>query len=164
MRKVVVKSTPLLVLGNIGRLDILRELNGKIYIAEAVFKEVTEKNDAASAAIKSSTDWIQVLSIENPKDYAMYRAKLHAGEIETMILAQQSTLNADLVVLDDKAARNTAKFLGLKVTGTMGILVKAKQEKIITEVRPLLNEIVNKGFFISDRIIRSVLEAAGEQI
>ena len=105
-----------------------------------------------------------MLSIENPKDYAMYRAKLHAGEIETMILAQQSTLNADLVVLDDKAARKTAKFLGLKVTGTMGILVKAKQEKIITEVRPLLNEIVNKGFFISDRIIRSVLEAAGEQI
>ena len=53
MRKVVINSTPLLVLGNIGRLDILRELYGKIYIAEAVFKEVTEKNDAASAAIKS---------------------------------------------------------------------------------------------------------------
>ena len=38
MRKVVINSTPLLVLGNIGRLDILRELYGKIYIAEAVFK------------------------------------------------------------------------------------------------------------------------------
>lgn len=162
MRKVVVNSTPLMVLGNIGKLYILRELYGKIYIAEAVFNEVTAKNDAASAAVLSSSDWIQVLKIDNPKDYAMYRAKLHAGEVETMILAQQNSVNADLVILDDKAARNTAKYLGLNVTGTMGVLVKAKQKNIISEVRPILDDIVRKGFYISDKIIQSVLKAAGE--
>lgn len=162
MRKVVVNSTPLMVLGNIGKLYILRELYGKIYIAEAVFNEVTAKNDAASAAVLSSSDWIQVLKIDNPKDYAMYRAKLHAGEVETMILAQQSSVNADLVILDDKAARNTAKYLGLNVTGTMGVLVKAKQKNIISEVRPILDDIVRKGFYISDKVIQSVLKIAGE--
>ncbi|MDD6489229.1 MAG: DUF3368 domain-containing protein [Clostridia bacterium] len=162
MHKVVVNSTPLLVLGNIGKLDILRELYGKIYISEAVFKEVSEKNDAASAALRSSNDWIQVLNIENPTDYAMYRAKLHAGEVETMILAQQKSLQADLVILDDLAARKTAKFLGLNVTGTMGVLIKAKQEGIITEVKPLLNDIIQNGFFISDKVIQMVLKVVGE--
>lgn len=47
----------------------------------------------------------------------MYQAKLHAGEVEVMILAQESP-GADLVILDDNAAKKTAKFLGLKVTGT----------------------------------------------
>ena len=100
MRKVVVNTTPLLVFGNIGRLDILRKLYGTIYIANAVYEEVLEKNDKASATVFSANDWIKVLKIENPKDYAMYSAKLHAGEVETMILAQQKSLQADLVILD----------------------------------------------------------------
>ena len=51
MRKVVVNSTPLLVLGNIGQLDILRKMYGEIIIPDAVYREVTEKDDAASQAI-----------------------------------------------------------------------------------------------------------------
>lgn len=161
MRKVVVNSTPLLVLGNIGQLDILRRMYGKIVIPEAVYREVTEKEDAASQAILAAKDWIEVQTIKNPNEYALYRARLHAGEVETMILAQQE-LVADIVVLDDNAARKTAEFLGLKVTGTIGILVKAKQNGIIQQVKPLLNEIMQNGFFISDRLLRTILEAAGE--
>ena len=78
-----------------------------------------------------------------------------------MILAQQEPV-ADIVVLDDNAARKTAEFLGLKVTGTIGILVKAKQNGIIQQVKPLLNEIMQNGFFISDKLLRLILEAAGE--
>lgn len=48
----------------------------------------------------------------------MYRAKLHDGEVEVMILAQEK--GADLVIIDDHAAKKTAKYLGLPVTGTMG--------------------------------------------
>ncbi len=79
-----------------------------------------------------------------------------------MILAQQEPV-ADIVVLDDNAARKTAEFLGLKVTGTIGILVKAKQNGIIQQVKPLLNEIMQNGFFISEKLLRLILEAANEQ-
>ena len=63
MRRVVVNSTPLLVLGNIGQLDILRKMYGKIVISEAVYREVTEKDDAASQAILAAKDWIEVQAI-----------------------------------------------------------------------------------------------------
>ena len=162
MRKVVVNTTPILILGHIGKLDILRELYGTIYITDAVFREITVTNDAPSAALLSSKEWIHVMSIENPKDYAMFRAKLHAGEVETMILAMQKDFCADLVILDDLAARKTAKFLGLTVTGTMGVLLKAKQEGLIQEIKPLLDEIIANGFYISDKMIRMILDNAGE--
>lgn len=161
MRRVVVNSTPLLVLGNIGQLDILRRMYGNIVIPEAVYREVTEKDDAASQALLAAKDWIEVQTIRNLDEYALYRARLHASEVETMILAQQE-LAADIVVLDDNAARKTAEFLGLNVTGTIGILVKAKQSGIIQQVKPLLNEMMQNGFFISERLLRMILEAAGE--
>lgn len=165
MRKVVVNSTPLLVLGNIDKLSILNELYGTIYITEAVYREVLEKNDKESRAVLASLNWITVMRIDNPQDYAMYRAKLHAGEVETMILAQlaqQKSFQADLVILDDLAARKTAQYLGLTVTGTLGVLIKAKQKGIISEVKPLLDMMMKNGFFISEKVMNMVLKAAGE--
>ena len=161
MRKVIVNSTPLLVLGNIGRLDILRNLYEQIEIPAAVYREVTEKNDAASKALLAASDWIKVRTVENIADYAMYQAKLHAGEVETMIIAQKP-VRADLVILDDMAARKTAKYLGLTVTGTMGVLVKAKQKQIIPAVKPILDEIMRNGFYISEKIVKMVLKSVDE--
>jgi predicted nucleic acid-binding protein len=134
---------------------------GKIVIAKSVYREVTEKDDAASQMLRAAEAWIEIQAVDDESQYAMYHAKLHAGEVETMILAQQKPA-ADLVVLDDNAARKTAVFLGLTVTGTMGILVKAKQCGIIQSVKPLLDEIKRNGFYISAALYNSVLSAAGE--
>ena len=161
MRKVIVNSTPLLVLGNIGRLDILRSLYEQIEIPAAVYREVTEKNDAASKALLAASNWIKVRTVENIADYAMYQAKLHAGEVETMIIAQKP-VKADLVILDDMAARKTAQYLGLTVTGTMGVLVKAKQKQIIPAVKPILDEIMRNGFYISEKVVKMVLKSVDE--
>ena len=161
MRRVIVNSTPLLVLGNIGRLDILRSLYERIIIPKAVYNEIMEKNDSASHAVRSASSWIIVETIKNPSEYALYHARLHSGEVETIILAQQSPF-ADLIVLDDNAARKTAEFLGLKVTGTIGILLKAKQTGIITQVKPILNDIMKNGFYISNHLLNMILESAGE--
>ena len=73
-----------------------------------------------------------MVHVEQIKDHGekkMYKAKLHDGEVEVMILAQER--NADLVILDDNAAKKTAKYLGLTVTGTLGVLVKGKRQGII---------------------------------
>lgn len=162
MRKMIVNSTPLIALSNIRQLDLFRRLYGEIYLPQAVFREVSEKNDAASDAMSRAHDWIHVVSIEHPEQYAMYRAKLHAGEVEVMILAQEPP-RADLLIIDDNAAKKTAKFLGLPVTGTMGVLLKAKRSGLIGAVAPLLNAIKDNGFYISDQVMQLVLREADEK-
>ena len=161
MRRVIVNSTPLIVLCNVGRLEILRTLYTEITIPEAVFAEVTKKEDSACQIVKNSLDWIRVERILSPSDKKMYQAKLHDGEVEVMILAQEG-VRADLVILDDNAAKKTAKYLGLTVTGTLGILLKAKKAGIIPVIAPVLEAIKKNDFYISETVERIVLEEAGE--
>ena len=91
----------------------------------------------------------------------MYVAKLHDGEVEVKILAQEEP-KADLVILDDNSAKKTAKFLELSVTGTLGVLVKAKQLNYIEKVKPLMDALIANGFFVTQNVYSMVLEQAGE--
>ena len=91
----------------------------------------------------------------------MYRSRLHAGEVEVMILARQEP-QSTLVILDDLAARKTAEYLGLTLTGTIGVLIKAKQKGIITTVMPVLDELESNGFFISERVKQMIAAKTGE--
>lgn len=78
-----------------------------------------------------------------------------------MLLAMQSP-KADLVIIDDNAAKKTAKFLGLTVTGTLGVILKAKRNGLVPRVTPVLKDLENLGFFIGDDIRSLVLQQAGE--
>ena len=108
MRKVIVNSTPLIVLSGIGYLDILQKLYGEILIPTAVYQEVTKVKDSACIQMMNGNEWIHVMQIQNDIEKKMYKAKLHAGEVEVMILAQEQ--KADLVIIDDNAAKKTAKY------------------------------------------------------
>ena len=94
MQKIIVNSTPLIVLGNTGYLWVLKELYGKIIIPQAVFDEVTIQNNSAGKLLQNE-EWIIVDKSTVGADRKMYRAKLHAGEVEVMILAQK--ISADIV-------------------------------------------------------------------
>lgn len=108
-----------------------------------------------------ASDWILVEKIANQTDKKMYKAKLHDGEVEVMILAQEGSAE-DLVVIDDNAAKKTAKYLGLKVTGTIGVLLKAKREGVIPEIVPVLDKLKKNGFYISESLEQMIMEQAGE--
>lgn len=69
---------------------------------------------------------------------------------------------ADLVIIDDNAAKKTAKYLGLTVTGTLGVLLKAKSKGIVQEIAPLLTEMKRNGFYIDSVVEGFVLKQAGE--
>ncbi len=99
--------------------------------------------------------------ISDQSDKKIYEAKLHDGEVEVMLLAQKAE-KADLIIIDDNAAKKTAKYLGLTVTGTIGVLLKAKQEGIIEKVAPVIAKMKQKGFYISGELERIVLEQADE--
>ena len=162
MRRVIVNSTPIIALCNIGKLHLLRSLYGQIIIPQAVYDEVTSKPDSACIQLKQEMDWIIVESIHNFGAKRMYQAKLHAGEVEVMILAQECP-KADLLIIDDAAAKKTAKFLGLTVTGTLGVLLKAKQLGLLNNVTDCLKEMQSCGFYISPKIANLVLKQAGEK-
>ena len=88
MRKVIINSTPIIALCKVDRLEILHKLYGEVTIPQAVFREVTEKNDVVRQRI-SSCQWIHVESVKDTSSRKMYKAKLHDGEVEVMILAQE---------------------------------------------------------------------------
>ena len=161
MRRVIVNSTPIILLSNINQLELLKQLYETITIPQAVYDEVTAKPDSACQNLKNHFDWIKVEKIRNPIQKKMYVAKLHDGEVEVKILAQEEP-KADLVILDDNSAKKTAKFLELSVTGTLGVLVKAKQLYYIEKVKPLMDALIANGFFVTQNVYSMVLEQAGE--
>ena len=76
------------------------------------------------------------------------------------MLAQEN--GADLLIIDDNAAKKTAKYLGLTVTGTMGVLLRAKKEGLVAEIKPLLEALINDGLYVSPKVQNYVLGQAGE--
>jgi predicted nucleic acid-binding protein len=161
MRKVVVNTTPLIALSHVGRLDILKEMYGEILIPNAVYRELSAKAESVcKIAVDSSLDWILVKEIKNQMAKSMYKSQLHEGEVEVMILAKE--INADVVIIDDANAKKHAKYLELPVTGTLGVLVKAKQKGYVDELKPLLLRMVENGIYISQGLIEVCLKQAGE--
>ena len=160
MRKVVVNSTPLIALCKIDRLDLLHELYGEIKITEAVFHEVTAKNDAFKIKILENGAWIHIQAISDSGDKRMYKAKLHDGEVEVMILAQE--LKADLVLIDDNAARKTAIYLGLPLSGTIGVLLRAKERGLISKIMPVVESMEQNGIYYGPKLKDLIRKQAGE--
>jgi len=157
MRRVIANTTPLIALANIDRLELLRELYGSIIIPQAVMDEIIR--EPAKQRVRRAT-WIKVEPIQDASQKDIFRARLHAGEVEVMILAREQ--KADLVIIDDDAAKKTAIFLGLNVTGTLGVLLKATREGYLEKVEPVINELLRDGLFISDTVKSYVLREAGE--
>ena len=160
MRKVVVNSTPLIALAKANQLDLLRKLYGSIIVPEAVYREVTEKEDIAAQRIRAAGEWIGIREVNPDLDRRMYRAKLHDGEVEVMLLAQE--IGADVVVIDDSAARKTAEYLGLPLTGTLGIMIKAKALGLLPAVMPVVRQMEQSGIFYSAAIKEKIQKLCGE--
>ena len=161
MRKVVANTTPLIALSHVGELELLKRLYEEIIIPEAVYKELSVKTESVcKKAVDSSLDWIRVEKIENQMAKAMYKTQLHEGEAEVMILSKE--IGADVVIIDDANAKKHAKYLGLPVTGTLGVLIKAKQKGYVDELKPILYQMVQNGIYISPKLIEMCLEQAEE--
>jgi predicted nucleic acid-binding protein len=161
MRKVVVNTTPLIALSHVDRLDILKKMYGEVIIPEAVYRELSAKPESVcKIAVDRSLDWILVKEIQNQMAKSMYKTQLHEGEVEVMILAQE--INADVVIIDDANAKKHAKYLDLPVTGTLGVLIKAKQQGYVKELKPILYQMVENGIYISRNLMELCLKQVEE--
>jgi predicted nucleic acid-binding protein len=158
---VVCDASTLIALARIGQLDILVQIEAQVVIPMAVYEEVVIKGAGkpGSDEIRQAT-WIETYAVSDRDIVAQFRAVLGTGESEAIALAKE--LAADLIILDDEDARNTAVAEGLKVVGLLAFLVLAKEEGIIHQIRPLLDALRQQGFFISDDLYYDILRRADE--
>ena len=159
-RPVVVNSTPLVAFWSIGRLDILRDLFGEIAIPPAVRGEFLSAERGERRKTLRESTWIQVIEIEHPNRVSVY-AGLDEGEAQVLVLAEEQ--DASLVLIDERKARRFAERLNLPLSGTLGVLLLAKEEKIIPAVAPLLKEMQHAGLYLHEDLIEQVLNVAGEK-
>lgn len=126
---VVSDTSPLCYLVLIDLINLLPELYGKVIIPSAVLNElsVPQAPEAVQIWIAEPPVWIEVKSIENPPDVEL--TQLDLGEQEAIALAEH--IGADLIILDDRDARQLAMARGLNVIGLLGILGVAAQQNLI---------------------------------
>lgn len=159
MLKVIVNSTPLIALVKCGQMELLHKMYDEVIIPEAVYNEICAADDIVSQSLKNA-QWIEVKKIHNEEEKKIYRTRLHDGEVEVMILAREEHPYA--VIIDDLAARNTAEFLGLPLTGTLGVLIKAKREHFLPEVMPVIYQMQKNHIYFSDQLIELVRKKVDE--
>jgi predicted nucleic acid-binding protein len=155
---VVADSTPLIALARIERLSLLRELFGEVLIPPAVMREVVEEGQRPGALEVSTASWIRVHPIKASS--RMFTRALDLGEMEAIVLALE--LSGSILLIDEIPGRREATTCGLKVIGTVGVLIRAKSKGLITILRPELDKLLAHGFHISDEIRQIALNAAGE--
>ena len=146
MPNIISNTSCLIVLDNIGMLDVLKELYGKVFITEEVSKEFG----------KTVPDWIEVRKVSDNKYLKLMKNFVDLGEASTIALAFET--DDIVIILDDLKARKLAQKLNLKITGTIGVLVKARKRNIITSTQEVLNRLRNEGFRISDEIEKEFLK------
>ena len=156
---IISDSSPLISLAIIGKLSVLTFLYEEVYVPTAVYEEVTKSNKPFAKELKSFLH-DKIKSVENKMAVDILLSDIGAGEAEAIVLALEQ--HPDVILIDDLKARRFAKMKGLTVMGTMGLLLMAKKEGVITEIKPLLSDLLSHNIRISAKIIDITLHAADE--
>jgi len=152
--KVVVNSTPIIALSFVNKLSILKDLFDEVILPCSVFEEiaVAGKGKIGSKEVETA-DWLIILSPQQKEILPAFLLGLDKGELDVILLARE--IGADLVLIDEKAGRKVAKALGLKVKGTLGLLLLAYRKGIInkTEAENILGKLEKSFLRISPNLI-----------
>lgn len=154
----VANTTPIISLAAINQFVLLEKLFGKIIIAQAVYDEIKAKQGYGFNEIDSSFVEVKEIKGQIYRDFLL--TELDLGEAETIILAKE--LNADFVIIDEALGYKIANHSGLTAIRTLSLLLKAKQKGYITEVKPLIDEMIIKGRWYSNQVYQTFLNQAGE--
>ena len=156
---VVANNTPLVAYWSISRLDILQTLFEEIQIPSAIRDEFLASATLNRFESLLSASWIKVVPLSRPNAADAF-AGLDRGEAEVIALAQEQ--EARLVLLDERRARRYATRMSLPVSGTLGVLLLAKQEGLIEAVRPLISDLIATGLYVHHDLVDKITFLAGE--
>ena len=154
---IVSNASPLIVLLKINKLSILKELFEKIVVPEAVYEEITAKEN--ERLVFDRLKWIESRSVRNVEMATFLKKLIDIGEAEAIVLAKE--LKATLLI-DDAKARKYAKLLNIEVIGTLGLLKMGKKSGLVQSVRKVIDDMLTEGYYIEDRLVRKILKDIGE--
>ncbi|MCB1056670.1 MAG: DUF3368 domain-containing protein [Acidobacteria bacterium] len=159
---IISNATPLIAFSRIGRLDLLRDVvAGELTVPEAVARELSEYRAGRPGTVDLTHEgWIRVRTVQDQQQVRLLLPTLDRGEAEVIALGLES--NARLLLIDELIGRKVAESLGLKISGSVGILIRAKQIGALTAVRPPLEEMVRNGIFFSQRFLDAVFRQVEE--
>ncbi|NOZ59247.1 MAG: DUF3368 domain-containing protein [Euryarchaeota archaeon] len=152
---VVSNSGPLIALAKLEILHLLEDFFGEVVIPEEVWREVVERGRGkpGSESIRSA-GWIKVKKVENLSVDVLSK-ELDRGEAEAIVLAK--TLNADLLIMDERIPREIAKSLGIKVTGTLALICEALRRGIIKgSYEDIVLKMRIRGIWVGDEVVEEV--------
>lgn len=148
-KNIIADTSCLVLLENINELDILHKLFGTIFVTPTIADEFGA----------DLPDWIKVKKIQNKKYQTLLEATVDPGEASAIALADEIE---GLVILDDLKARRLASKLSLDYTGTLGILVDAKQCGYIDSFRDLIRRIKETNFYLNETLESKLLDMTDE--
>jgi len=141
-------------------LHLFQKLYNEIVIPQAVVNELEEGKRLGEDVPKiEEYKWIKIKHVTVP---LFIRMVTDLGQGEAEVLALGCEHKNSLLIIDDGLARKTAKLYTFRITGTAGVLLKAKQEKYISEIKPVLKKLKDVGFYLSNNLIFDILKVAGE--
>lgn len=161
MSRIVCNTGPLIALGLLNRLDLLKSLFSEVLIPEAVQREV-DQGGVSQRGVDSfrRADWIRVVALAGGGD-PLLESLLDVGEAAVISLAREQGVAT--VLLDERKARRVARDIhGLQVIGTARILVQAKRAGLLPEIASSFGTLRQAGYWIHDAIVQAALREAGE--
>lgn len=147
---VIADASCLILLEKIGALELLRLLFGRVLATDVVAQEYGLPLPA----------WLRVTPVQHPRQAQLLALTLDWGEASAIALALEQP--GSLLIIDERRGRRVAQQLQLDTTGTLGILLRAKQEGHLVALRPLVEAIATTNFRLSPGLVQLVLEQAGE--
>lgn len=147
---VITDASCLIVLDTISHLNLLPLL----------FDVVITTPEIANEYGKTLPEWLKLIAVKDHLKQQEFASMVDSGEASAIALAGE--VESDYIVIDDLQGRKLAMKLGLKVIGTLGILLKAKQNRLIPVLRPVLEQIKQTDFRVTDALIDVILKDAGE--
>lgn len=151
MPKTIISDTScFIVLSNIGKLELLQKIYGEIITTPEVVLEYESP----------LPNWVKVQSPTDKYSQKILELQLDKGESSAIALAIE--IPESTVILDDYKARKLALNIGIRVTGTIGVIIKAKLCGIIPSVKPYIENMQKAGFYIDEKLVKQICKEAGE--
>lgn len=151
-------TTPFIALSSIGELELLPKVFDKIHVAESVIKECGEGGRILVPDLRS-LNWVVPVADEASTGLPIL-FELDRGEKQTILLAKN--LGASRVLIDERMGRRVAEYLGLNVTGTLGVLVKAKSLGLIASFHEAAQAMRSQGIHYNAGLIARLAQHLGE--
>lgn len=157
---VVSDTSPLVCLVHLNKLYFLEELFNKVLIPDSVYNELLSSQIINENFLSINS----FIKIKNPKDTGLVNnlmQHLDIGEAESIVLSIEE--KPAFLIIDEAYGREIALLYNLPIKGTLGIFLLAKEKKILSEIKPLIDILQQEiNFRINPSLLQLVLKQANE--